>query len=306
MGSEKRSNAASLPVVVHILLTPGQRYSARETGTEISTWQSGSDMQREESMQNEMAGRVDGANNPMVFDVKEMNEKLDAMNLTLHELTDLKDIIVKLKNGEFFEALAAEVSGKIREIAQELVDFRNDIQNKIQPNIVQMVSKEIPEASNQLEGINETLEESTMKIMDINEEQMGLAERQLARLERLLPEVEAGTHDRAVMCGILREQRECLEGIKELSMRMMEPLSFQDLVGQRIQKIIRLVKTMESRIEDIIISFGLKMQRHKQDPGKSFEDLRKEVELYKCDLKGPQRQGDGLGQSQIDELLATL
>jgi chemotaxis protein CheZ len=263
-------------------------------------------MQREEPMEDGMTNGVDGANNEVAFDVKEMNEKLDAMNLTLHELTDLKDVIVKVKNGEFFESLAAEVSGKIREIAQELVDFRQDIQNKIQPDIVEMAAKEIPEASNQLEGINETLEESTMKIMDINEEQMGLAERQLQRLETLLPEVEAGGHDRAEMCGILREQKECLEGIKDLSLRMMEPLSFQDLVGQRIQKIIRLVKTMEVRIEDIIISFGLKMQRHKQDPDKSFEDLRKEVEQYKGELKGPQRQGEGLGQSQIDDLLATL
>lgn len=182
----------------------------------------------------------------------------------------------------------------------------NDIQNKIEPDIVEMAAKEIPEASNQLEGINETLEESTMKIMDINEEQLGLAERQLARLGVLLPEVEAGDGDREEMSGVLREQRECLQGIKDLSLRMMEPLSFQDLVGQRIQKIIRLVKTMEARIEDIIISFGLKIQRHKQNPDKTFEELRREVEEYKCELKGPQRQGEGLGQSQIDELLATL
>ena len=263
-------------------------------------------MQRKEPMENVMTSSLDGANHQVASDMKQMSEKLDAMNLTLHELTDLKDVIVKVKNGEFFEALAAEVSGKIREVAQELVDFRNDIQNKIQPDIVEMAAKEIPEASNQLEGINETLEESTMKIMDINEEQMGLAESQLRRLETLLPEVEAGSNDPVRMCGFLKEQRDCLVGNKDLSLRMMEPLSFQDLVGQRIQKIIRLVKAMEVRIEDIIISFGLKMQRHRQDPDKSFEDLRKEVELYKCELKGPQRQGEGLGQSQIDDLLAAL
>jgi chemotaxis protein CheZ len=247
-----------------------------------------------------------GAGDRVAFEVKEMNVKLDAMYSTLNELTDLKDVIEKVKNGKFFEALAAEVSGKIREVAQELVDFKNDIQNKIEPDIVEMAAKEIPEASNQLEGINETLEESTMKIMDINEEQLGLAERQLASLDTLLPEVEAGGIGREKLCAVLREQRECLQGIKDLSLRMMEPLSFQDLVGQRIQKIIRLVKTMEVRIEDIIISFGLKIQRHKQSPDKTFEELRKEVEEYKCVLKGPQRQGEGLGQSQIDELLATL
>jgi chemotaxis protein CheZ len=263
-------------------------------------------MQREEPMESVMRGCLSGVETQVAFDVREMNQKLDAMNLALNELTDLKDLVVKVKNGEFFEALAAEVSVKIREIAQELVDFRNDIQKKVEPDIVEIAAKDIPEASNQLEGINETLEESTMKIMDINEEQMGLAEGQLSRLETLLPEMESGRGDPAGMCGILKEQMACLEGIKDLSLRMMEPLSFQDLVGQRIQKIIRLVKTMEARIEDIIISFGVKMQKHRQNPERSFEDLREEVEQYKCELKGPQRQGEGLGQAQIDELLASL
>ena len=87
---------------------------------------------------------------------------------------------------------------------------------------------------------------------------------------------------------------------------MMEPLSFQDLVGQRIQRIIRLVKTMEMRIEDLIISFGIKMQRHKENPAMTFEELDKEVAQYKSDLKGPQSDGEGLDQGEVDALLASL
>jgi hypothetical protein len=105
---------------------------------------------------------------------------------------------------------------------------------------------------------------------------------------------------------ILKEQTETLRTIGKLSMSMMEPLSFQDLVGQRIQRIIKLVKSMEMRIEDLIISFGIKMQRHKEDPSKSFEDLAREVEDFKSELKGPQSEGEGLDQDSIDDLLASL
>jgi chemotaxis regulatin CheY-phosphate phosphatase CheZ len=100
-----------------------------------------------------------------------------------------------------------------------------------------------------------------------------------------------------------------LQSFKELgslALSMMEPLSFQDLVGQRIQRIIKLVKSMEVKIEDLIISFGIKMRRYKEDPNLSFEALRAEVEEFKGELKGPQREGEGLDQAAIDQLLGTL
>lgn len=234
----------------------------------------------------------------------ELEGKLLAVHDALDELKDMRETLARLKNGEFFEALAMELSGKMKEAAQEFIDFRIEFGKRIEPEIVQIASKDIPEASNQLEGINETLEESTMKIMDINEELMSLADECLAASENL---VRSAGH--AVPEGMLKGlegQTVLLRGIKALSLKMMEPLSFQDLVGQRIQRIIRLVKSMEVRIEDMIVSFGLKVRMHKEDPGKTFEDLRKEVEHYQSELKGPQRDGEGMDQAQIDDLLATL
>ncbi|MBN2126376.1 MAG: protein phosphatase CheZ [Deltaproteobacteria bacterium] len=255
--------------------------------------------------------------------------------VTQGDLKDLKDMITNLRNGHFFEALTTEFSGRIKEIAKELIDFRRDIQKKIEPDIVEIAARDIPEASSQLEGINETLEASTMKIMDINEEQMEIAGNQLANLEsfvsgngkgRVQPGVrkkdtdpvrkakkkESGSGESAGetwvegTAQILEQQMEVLKRIRDLSLGMMEPLSFQDLVGQRIQRIIKLVKSMEVRIEDMIISFGIKIQKHKENPNISFEDLSREVEQFKSELKGPQRDGEGLAQEDIDELLATL
>ena len=213
---------------------------------------------------------------------------------------DMKDILGRLEQIQFFESLTKEFAGKIKRIAQEMVDFRKDIQTKLEPGIVAIAQLDIPEASNHLEGINDTLEKSTMKIMDINDEQMELANNQLERLETLLSKNGDGASD------ALKEQVDVLKRIGELSYSMLEPLSFQDLVGQRIQRIIHLVKSMEAHIEDLVISCGIKIQKHKENPSKTYEDLEKDVESYRSELRGPQNEGDGLDQSGIDALLATL
>ncbi len=334
------------------------------------------------------------------------------------QLEVFKDMISKFKQGEFFETLTMEFTGKLKEIALELIDFRRDLQRRLEPGIVDLAEKDIPEASNQLEAVNDTLEQSTMKIMDINDEIMGLANAKVRELEDLMAETDeketrqASQRDMALRLlgdikgelqalpdgeakgvvdfivrgldrgiktvaeiggwetarDVLGEPLSMIEGLmgdfgpgleasartkdlvekvkrsldtfvtgtasnrigqgrelaleqahdqlashlqsfrelSNLALSMMEPLSFQDLVGQRIQRIIKLVKSIEERIEDLIISFGIKMRRYREDPTCSFEALRMEVEEFKGELKGPQRQGEGLDQASIDQLLGTL
>jgi len=230
-----------------------------------------------------------------------IDKKLSFGEISLEEM---KDIIQKLERVQFFESLTKEVTGKIKDIAQELVDFRKDLQKKIEPGIIEMAARDIPEASHQLEGINETLENSTMKIMDINDEQMEIVQAQLKQLKTMRSRGQTQATGR--VSEILDQQIAALEKINNLSMSMMEPLSFQDLVGQRIQKIVKLVKSMELRIEDLIISFGIKIQKYREDPTKSYSDLNKEVENYRAELKGPLSDGEGLDQNGIDELLSSL
>ncbi len=337
--------------------------------------------------------------------IDELSQKLETGQITERDLEHLKELIGKLKKGEFLEALTQEVSGKIKEIALELIEFRKDLQSKIEPNIIDLAQKDIPEASNQLEGINETLEKSTMKIMDINEEQMEIANQYAAKIRDILEELgssgdavedpssspakemlerlettvkELPDHLRelgellgppllqakaklaegdkeamaqaievlaknlemlsgdeepeeqiqtlisccqklneAIEAGgaegsnrqdvaLLRDLVKGYERIAKLSLSMLEPLSFQDLVGQRIQRIVKLVKTMETRIEDLVISFGVKLQKYKTDPDLSYEEVTQEAEQIRSELKGPSREGEGLDQSAVDELLASL
>ncbi len=233
-----------------------------------------------------------------------------AENLTTDETEDIKDVISKLRKGEFFELLTMEFSDKIKGIAKELIDFRKDIQTRIEPDIVELASRDIPEASNQLEGINETLEESTMRIMDINDAQMDAANTRCRVLEQLLE--KQGEGDLTIGISLeeameaLVAQIDFLKEVEQRSLNMMEPLSFQDLVGQRIQRIINLVRSMEIKIEELIVSFGIKLKKYKEDPEITYEELNKDVDEFMYELKGPQRAGEGLDQKAIDDLLNSL
>ncbi|MFC1862532.1 protein phosphatase CheZ [Thermodesulfobacteriota bacterium] len=243
------------------------------------------------------------------INIDDIDKKIKAGCLSQDDTDSLKDMIQKLRDGEFFELLTMEFSGKIKEVAKELIDFRKDIQERIEPDIVEIASRDIPEASNQLEGINDTLEESTMKIMDINEEQMEMANKQIKTLETMISGNGNGRpaiNDFEEALQILNQQVDTLKEIESCSLKMMEPLSFQDLVGQRIQRIIKLVRSMELRIEDLIVSFGIKLKKHKEDPGKSYEDLNQDVDSFMTELKGPQRGGEGLDQAGIDDILNAL
>jgi len=242
------------------------------------------------------------------IDSDNINEKLEYSSISHGDIENLKDIIKKMKEGEFYELLAMEFSGKIKEVALELIDFRKDLQAKIEPDIVEIASRDIPEASNQLEGINETLEDSTMKIMDINDSQIDVANRQ----QKVLCSFVEGIGNNGLSAGsdevkmLINQQIEILKKIETQSLNMMEPLSFQDLVGQRIQKIIKLVRSMENRIEELIISFGIKLSKHREDPTRTYEELNQDVDIYMTELQGPQRKGEGLNQAGIDDLLASL
>ncbi len=242
------------------------------------------------------------------------------------ELESLEKLLEKIRQGEFYAALTGELSEKIKKIADEMIAFRKDLQKKIEPSIVGLVINEIPETSNELEGINETLEKSTMKIMDINDEILGLCANRLQEFNCLASEVamigeregdesadegKVKSFERKLMVDsglatkLIEKHIESFEKIRNLSMNMTEPLCFQDLVGQRIQKIVRLVKSMEERIKDLVETLGVRLQEYKKTQD-TISDHRQENAEGGSLLKGPQNDGEGLNQSAVDELLASL
>ena len=78
-----------------------------------------------------------------------------------------------------------------------------------------------------------------------------------------------------------------------------EACSFQDITGQRITKVVSTLKAIESKVAQIVHTFG---RADLEAPDAAREATDPEAEL----LNGPQLPANAMDQSDIDKLLASF
>ncbi|EKO38871.1 MAG: chemotaxis protein [Solidesulfovibrio magneticus str. Maddingley MBC34] len=151
------------------------------------------------------------------------------------------------------------------------------------------------EAAQQLDNILQTTESATSEIMDIVEKHMELQAECAAILDGL-PGGYAGPKE-------VTRLKSANEALGEDLMRIMTTLSFQDLTGQRIKRIITAIKKVEQIVLDLYLSTGLQIRAQAQAPDRNIEDLKAEAKQKVSELKGPQSD---VKQGDVDDLLAQL
>ena len=84
----------------------------------------------------------------------------------------------------------------------------------------------------------------------------------------------------------------------------MVTMSFQDLTGQRIKKIINAIVQIEKIVKEVMLSTGLMVQQHKDEPEKDIKTLSADAKTEATSkLEGPSA---GTSQGDVDDLLASL
>lgn len=151
------------------------------------------------------------------------------------------------------------------------------------------------EAAQQLDNILQTTESATSEIMDIVEKHMELQAECAAILDGL-PGGYAGPKE-------VTRLKSANAALGEDLMRIMTTLSFQDLTGQRIKRIITAIKKVEQIVLDLYLSTGLQIRAQAQAPDRNIEDLKAEAKQKVSELKGPQSD---VKQGDVDDLLAQL
>ncbi|MFW6147555.1 MAG: protein phosphatase CheZ [Thermodesulfobacteriota bacterium] len=209
----------------------------------------------------------------------------------------------------FFKNLAYEMTGQVKELASLIIDFKKELKSKIHPELTDIAEKYIPEAADQLEDIIESTEKAANKILD-NLEGM---QADLGELGQIVDSLKNGlgggpTNDqiKTDISAFLDRIKPHLDNSRSLISDSFIQMSFQDLTGQRIKRIITLVNEMEARIKHMIISFGIKLGERQKNPHISSDELQRAIDEKVTKLAGPQKEGKGLDQSSIDELLGNL
>ena len=94
---------------------------------------------------------------------------------------------------------------------------------------------------------------------------------------------------------------------------LLTTLSFQDITGQRIKRVVAALNKIENSVVELYVSSGLIMDGAEKDPAKNAQALKEEaskaVEDFRqnrkvvSSLNGPQ---EGVSQGAIDDMLAQL
>lgn len=158
---------------------------------------------------------------------------------------------------------------------------------------VEETTAQLPQASAHLSDLAKLTEEGTHRVMELTEELQDNRTRiakSIGELATLLPSSPCGTPaDRlAAISGLLSADDKRL-------MDIMTALSFQDLVAQRIKKIITILDDVEHKLLQMVVVFGAKQNGTPDTNGKA-DQMLKELEASRSTALKQDLVDDILGQ----------
>ncbi|MEP3245324.1 MAG: protein phosphatase CheZ [Sneathiella sp.] len=169
-----------------------------------------------------------------------------------------------------------QVHNQILELVDYIKKAREEISG-LQPHEIN--EQHIPAATDELTAIVEATEEATNVFLDAAE-----------KLGNIGMEV-GGEHE---------------EKINDIITQIFEASNFQDITGQRINKVVSTLQYIEGTVNKMADSLG-KPVRADQPRVDVYADAKAQDERADADLlNGPQLDGDGNSQDDIDALLASF
>jgi len=189
--------------------------------------------------------------------------------------------------GEVVQSMLATLQGDISaadiELYSELQSLSDYIRAAkleiamLRPDTVK--DEHLRTASDELDAIVQATAEATNAIMDSTEQ-----------IENVMSEVDPDVQ----------------AALMNATTGIYEACSFQDITGQRITKVVKALKHIEETVDGLLNAFGDEIERYKlENPDVVVDETAKEITDEEL-LQGPQLEGKGNSQEEIDKLLASF
>ena len=134
-------------------------------------------------------------------------------------------------------------------------------------------SAQLPQAAAHLLDLNKMTEEGTMEVMRLTEiiqDNRARAVKEMAAIVSTLEAVDC----RTLAARLGKITHELAQDDKHL-MDIMTALSFQDLVAQRVKKLVTVIEDVQCKLVELVVVFGLKGESATPETqGKAGEMLR--------------------------------
>ena len=171
------------------------------------------------------------------------------------------------------EEVTKRVAGEVNELLSFIDTAKADIAS-MQP--ATLVARDLPTAADELDAIVEHTEQAASEIMDAADELSSIA--------------SACEGDIAAR-------------LEVVVTKIFEASTFQDITGQRITKVVKVIKFIEDKLDDLAEAIG---DMAGEDGVVVTREANVEVVGDDALLNGPQLEGDGNSQDDIDALLASF
>lgn len=137
-------------------------------------------------------------------------------------------------------------------------------------------SSQLPTASGHLSDLNKMTEEGTLEVMRLTEMIQENRDRIATDLSAVVEMMRAGGH------ATLAERLENVKAVmvedgKHLT-EIMTSLSFQDLVAQRVKKLVTILGEVQDRLMELVVVFGLQQNGEKTAVQSTAGQLLKQLE----------------------------
>jgi len=189
-------------------------------------------------------------------------------------IDDITQVVGSLVKGTTHDEDLAQIASELRELLAYIGAAKSELVG-MQPK--SLSNRDIPDAHDQLDAIVKSTEDAAGTIMDSAETVEAIA--------------EAVDEELAVQ-------------LNDVATNLFQASSFQDLTGQRITKVTNTLAHLEERLNALADAIGDEYIRPAED------NVERDAEGVVQDehdlLHGPQLEGEGNSQAEIDAILASF
>lgn len=193
-------------------------------------------------------------------------------HVLVDEIGALVSSVTERMQGDI-DAAQLTLGPEIREMLDFIAAARSEL-TAMRPN--SLTTRDIPAARDELDAVIAHTEHSAGRIMDVADRMADLA-------------------------GSM--ENEAAAEVVALSTEIYEASSFQDIIGQRVSKVVTVLKTLEERLSNLATAVG---DTDADDEKTQIFDGMGEVVNADALKHGPQLEGRGNSQDDIDALLASF
>jgi chemotaxis signal transduction protein/chemotaxis regulatin CheY-phosphate phosphatase CheZ len=186
----------------------------------------------------------------------ELQSTLDAQSLK-----ELEEMARAMSEGDFHRQVSSKIRGELENLAAYIGKTVSNLQ-LLDPSVRISAERDIPVASQQLSDVVKSTEEATNTIISLTDTLMDYQAALGESIEKLKLQKPGS-----------REYQDLIDQIEQLHMEdkktLMEiatSLSSQDLTGQRINRIVTMVATVQAKLCDLIQAFGIKVDESLKNP----------------------------------------